>query len=308
MDGYMLGGTAAIITAFLWSCNSILFSASGKRIGALNVNAIRIVIAVALLGTTHLVFFGTIVPAANNEQWLWIGVSGVVGLGIGDLALFSALVMIGPRRSLLLMSLAPVCAAIFGYLILDEVLGFWAILGIIVTLSGITVVILEREEKVENSEVDKRRKNLGIILGAIGGIGQGLGLVFSKYGMINVANDPSVPLDSLSTTLIRMVVGALFIWICLIASRRLSNMRNAIKDSYAMKLTSTGAFIGPFLGVWFSMIAVTYIHVGIAQTIMSLMPVIIIPMVWIIYKEKTSWLGILGAIVAVVGVGILFLL
>jgi drug/metabolite transporter (DMT)-like permease len=308
MDGYIVGGTAALITAVLWSCNSILFSAAGKRIGALNVNAIRIVIAVVLLGVTHVIFFGTIVPAANNEQWLWMGVSGIVGLGIGDLALFSALVMIGPRRSLLLMSLAPVCAAIFGFLVLNEVLGLWAIIGIIITLSGITVVVLEREEKVEQNAMDKKRKNLGIILGAVGGIGQGLGLGFSKYGMINAADNPAVPLDSLSATLIRMIVGAIFVWICLIAARRLWSMKKAFSDRRAMKLTSTGAFIGPFLGVWFSMIAVTYIHVGIAQTIMALMPVIVIPMVWILYREKTSWLGIVGAIVAVLGVGILFLI
>jgi drug/metabolite transporter (DMT)-like permease len=46
---------------------------------------------------------------------------------------------------------------------------------------------------------------------------------------------------------------------------------------------------------------------GIAQTLMSLMPIFIIPVIWIIYREKTSWRGIAGALVAIIGVAILFL-
>jgi drug/metabolite transporter (DMT)-like permease len=55
-----------------------------------------------------------------------------------------------------------------------------------------------------------------------------------------------------------------------------------------------------------SMVALTYTQAGIAQTLMSLMPVFIIPVIWIVYKEKTSWRGILGALVAIIGVAILF--
>jgi drug/metabolite transporter (DMT)-like permease len=56
-----------------------------------------------------------------------------------------------------------------------------------------------------------------------------------------------------------------------------------------------------------SMVAVADTQAGIAQTLMSLMPVFIIPVIWIIYREKTNWRGILGAIVAIIGVAILFL-
>jgi drug/metabolite transporter (DMT)-like permease len=56
-----------------------------------------------------------------------------------------------------------------------------------------------------------------------------------------------------------------------------------------------------------SMVAVAYIAAGIAQTLMSLMPVLIIPVVWVVYREKTNWRGILGAVVAIIGVAILCL-
>jgi drug/metabolite transporter (DMT)-like permease len=62
------------------------------------------------------------------------------------------------------------------------------------------------------------------------------------------------------------------------------------------------------MGVTFSMVAVTYTQAGIAQTLMSLMLILIIPVVWILYKQRTSWRGILGAAVAVIGIAILFLI
>ncbi len=314
MAAQFLGEAAAVITSTLWTGNSILFTAAGKRIGAISVNAIRIAIAVVLLSVTHIIFFGTVIPDANNAQWLWMGLSGIIGLGIGDFALFSAFVLIGPRKSLLLMSIAPIISVIFSYLLLGEVLGLWVLLGIAVTLVGIIIVILEREvRRVQTNEGDrkidfvKKRNMLGISLGVIGAVGQGLGLVFAKYGIINAADDISKPLDSLSATLMRMLVGAIFVWLVITFWGRLPEIRKGIEDRRAVKLTSAGAFIGPFLGVWFSMVAISYTEVGIAMTLMSLMPVMVIPVVWVLYKEKTNWRGIAGAVVAVIGVAIIFL-
>jgi drug/metabolite transporter (DMT)-like permease len=310
----ILGEAAAVTTSTLWTGNSILFTAAGKRIGPISVNAIRIVLAVVLLSVTHIIFFATVIPAANSEQWFWLGLSGVVGLGIGDFALFSAFVLIGPRKSLLLMSLAPIVSVIFSFMLLGEVLELLVLFGIAVTLVGIIIVILEREVKSIQPFEDKRRSNmasskniLGITLGVIGAVGQGLGLVFAKYGIFNAANDVSEPLDSLSATLMRMLVGAIFVWIVITLWGRLPEIRKGIKDRRGVKLTSVGAFIGPFLGVWFSMVAISYTEVGIAMTLMSLMPVMIIPVVWVLYREKTNWRGIAGAVVAVIGVAIIFL-
>jgi drug/metabolite transporter (DMT)-like permease len=303
----LLGESAAIIVAVLWTANSIFFTAAGRRIGAISVNAFRILLAVSFLGFTHIIFFGSIVPAANSSQWFWMGVSGIVGLGIGDFALFAAFVIIGPKRSLLLMALAPVCSVIAGFSLLNETLGAWSFVGIAITLAGIIIVVLEKKEDPDDYKIEPGKKRWGIILGLIGAVGQGVGLVISKYGMVTVADDPSVPLDSLSAAFIRMFIGAIFVWICILAMGKIPEMRSSLSDRRAVKLTSAGAFVGPFLGVWFSMVAVTYALAGIAMTLMALTPVFIIPVVWLLYREKTTIRGIFGAVVAVCGVAILFL-
>ena len=89
--------------------------------------------------------------------------------------------------------------------------------------------------------------------------------------------------------------------------RRLPEVRKALKSKKGMEQTDAGAFIGPFVGVTLSIVAVAYTQAGIAQTLMSLMPVFIIPAIWVLYKQKTSWRGMMGAIVAVIGVAILLL-
>ena len=304
MDPNLIGETAAIVTACLWTINSILFASAGKKIGSLSVNAYRILMAVGFLGITHIIFLGSLLPTASSEQWFWIGLSGIVGLGIGDFGLFAAFVIIGPRRSVLIMSLSPIFAALSAYLMLGEILSPLIIIGIAVTLIGVIVVILEKEENSDEKPISKKLKTWGVFLAFIGAIGQGIGLVFAKKGMWL---DPSIMMNPLSVSFVRMIMGALFIWMCVVVMRRLPEVRKALKSKRGMGQTAAGAFIGPFVGVTLSMVAVAYTQAGIAQTLMSLMPVFIIPAIWVLYKQKTSWRGVLGAIVAVIGVAILLL-
>lgn len=300
----MLGQFAALLTSCLWTFNSILFAKAGKKIGSLSVNAIRIVFAVAFLAITHILVFGQVLPLLENEQFLWIGLSGIIGLGVGDFALFAAFVIIGPRLSVLIMATSPIYAAVLGYFILGETLSFLSIFGIAITIFGVCSVILVTKEHQQWPTTSKKASMYGSILGFVGAAGQGTGVVLAKKGIL-FQSDMAV--NPISAALIRMITAAIFIWVCVAISGKLPKIRKAIKDVTAIKFTIGGAFIGPFLGVTLSMVAVTYANVGVAQTLMSLMPIIIIPVMWISYKEKTSIRGILGAIIAIFGVAILFL-
>jgi drug/metabolite transporter (DMT)-like permease len=304
----VLGETAAVCTAALWTACAILFAAAGKRIGALSVNAYRIVMAVVLLGAAHLVAFGTVAPGATGGQWFYMGLSGAIGLALGDFGYFGALVLIGPRRGVLLMSMAPIFSAVTAYFVLGEVLSAWNLVGIGLVLAGVSVVILD--ENVHANEVSSRplHKLYGVLCGIGGSLGQGVGLVVSKYGMIVAGGRDAAPLNPLSATLIRMLVAAATVWLIVVASGRLRPVLKARRDAKAMVRTLAGAASGPFVGVWLSMVAVTYAVAGVAATLMSLMPVMVIPVLWLVYKQRTSARGMAGAAVTVVGVAILFLL
>jgi drug/metabolite transporter (DMT)-like permease len=304
LDSSVLGETAALITSGLWTLSSLFFTAAGRRIGSLNVNAYRTVMAITFLLITHLVLLGTIFPLASGGQWFWLGLSGVVGLGIGDSGLFAAYVMIGPRRSLLLMALAPVFASFGAYLLLGETLPAIDVVGIALTIGGVVIVILEREEHSGEAPVAGTTKLYGVLCGLVAAIGQGGGLVLAKKG---IDLNPALTLNAVSATLMRMILGACSIWLVMLAAGKLPQLRNAFNNRKGLRETAAAAFLGPFVGVTLSMVAVTYAEAGIAQTLLSLMPVMIIPVVWILYRQRTSWRGILGAAIAVIGVSILFL-
>jgi drug/metabolite transporter (DMT)-like permease len=237
-----------------------------------------------------------------------MGLSGIVGLGIGDFGLFAAYVTIGPRRSVLIQASAPIFASLAAYFMLEEPLSTVAVLGIAVTLLGIIVVILEREETPEEKSEErlaaKKRKTWGVFFGLVSAMGQGFGVVLTKKGMYLGV---SVAMNPVSAALIRMMLAGVFVWTCALLAGKLPELHRAVKDKEGIKYTVAGALVGPFVGMTLSMVAVADTQAGIAQTLMSLMPVLIIPVIWIIYRERTSWRGILGAIVAIIGVAILFL-
>jgi drug/metabolite transporter (DMT)-like permease len=301
------GEIAAVAVSALWTACSIFFAAAGRRIGALSVNAYRIAMAVGLLAIVHLVRFGTLVPPADDAQWFYLGLSGVIGLALGDFGYFGALVLIGPRRGVLLMALAPIWSAVAAYFMLGEVLGPLTIVGIAVTLTGVTMVVLERENHSDANAIPRKQKVYGVLSGLGGSLGQGLGLVISKYGMMVAGGEGAGPLNPLSSTLVRMVVAAAFVWITVVVSGKLPRVLRARRDGGAVLRTFAGAVSGPFVGVWLSMVAITYAQAGVAATLMALMPVMVIPVVRVVYGEKTNTRGVVGACTAVAGVSILFL-
>jgi len=299
-----MGESVAILTSCLWAGSSILFTSAGRRIGFFSVNAYRSAMAVGLLACAHAVLLGSILPAASNGQLMWMGLSGIVGLGVGDFGLFAAYVLIGPRLSVLVMASSPIFASVGAYLILGETFSPLSILGIAITLTGVAVVLLERGGKPEDKIEIGRRKTRGVFSALIAAMGQGFGVVLSKKGMYLGV---SVAMNPLSAALTRMTLATLFVWACAPFLGKLSELHKAMRDRDGMKCAAGGALIGPFLGMTLSMIAVAYALAGVAQTLMSLTPVIIIPLVWVIHRERTNWRGVFGAVVAVIGVAILFL-
>jgi drug/metabolite transporter (DMT)-like permease len=263
--------------------------------------------AVVMLGITHLLVHGTVMPHADPSQWFYLGLSGVMGLALGDFGYFGMLALIGPRRGLIMTALVPIFSSVTAYYLLGETLAVWDMIGIGITLWGVSLVILEREDHSSIYYVPRKQKVYGYLCGFGGALGQGVGLVVSKYGMLVAGGKGTPPLNPLSTTLLRMIVAAAFVWATIAIFGKLPGILAKRKERRAIKRTFAGAVTGPFLGVWLSMVGVTYAVAGVASTLMSLMPVMVIPLVWVLYREKTGWRGILGAAIAVAGVAILFL-
>ena len=298
------GEIAALLTAVFWTVTSMSFESAGKKVGSLSVNLIRLVLAFFVYGVVNYFRRGMFLPLdAGTERWMWLALSGLIGFVIGDLLLFQAYVVIGARISMLIMALTPPITAFVGWIMLGEVLSPMNWVGMVVTLAGISIVILKREKKEIDS--DKRRKITtnyslpGMLLAFGGAVGQGVGLVISKKGMGDY--------DAFAASHIRVIVGMIGFAIVLLVAKRYGKLWKALHHKSAMKRIALGSLFGPFLGVSFSLLAIQHTQAGIAATIMSIVPVLIIVPAILIFHEKVNWKEIIGAVIAVGGVALFFL-
>ena len=123
-------------------------------------------------------------------------------------------------------------------------------------------------------------------------------MVLSKYGMADY--------DPFAATQIRIIAGIAGFVILVSIMGRWNRIFYAFLNMKAMIRVTTGSFFGPFLGVSFSLISVKYTQTGIASTIMSIIPVLIIPPAIILFKQRVTISEIIGAIISVCGVAMFF--
>jgi drug/metabolite transporter (DMT)-like permease len=291
------GELAALATACCWTATALAFEAAGRRIGPLALNLIRLVPAFLLLSVYSWLVRGVAFPVdASAHAWLWLSLSGLVGFTVGDLCLFRAFVRVGARVSMLLMATAPLLTTLLGLLIMGELLSARQLLGMLLTVTGVSSVALERRPDAAGQ---LRRLPLDGILLALGGAaGQALGLVLSKLGM--------GAYDAFAATQIRVLAGIVGLSVVFTAIGWWPRVRAALADRRALVPTGIGAFFGPFLGVSLSLVAVKYTYAGVAATLMALVPVLIIPVSVLLFGEKVSRTAVLGALVAVAGTALLF--
>lgn len=293
-----LGELSALLVAVFWTISALAFESASKRLGSLSVNLLRLVAGFIFLSLLTLVTRKMAFPAdADMQNWMWLGLSGLVGFVFGDLFLFKSFTVIGSRFSMLIMTLVPPMTAFFGWLILDEQLSFLNFAGISLTLAGIAMAIFARRNGSERLSLKLAPRGVLYALG--GALGQALGLVLSKLGLKEY--------DPFAATQIRVIAGIAGFAFLVTVLGRWGGIRSAFSDLRGMKSLTLGAFFGPFLGVSFSLISVKFAKTGIASTIMALTPVFIILPAYLIYKQKVTIPELVGSLLSVCGVALFFI-
>jgi drug/metabolite transporter (DMT)-like permease len=287
------GHLSALGAASLWAFTALFIEAAARRIGSLTVNLLRLVFAFGFLSLVGLLSRGLPLPMdATPHNWLWLSLSGLAGFTFGDLCLYRAYVVLGPRLSSLMMSLVPPITALIGWLLLGETLTPRDLLGMTLTVVGIGWAVLDRAGPVAVSPA-------GVVLGLGGAVGQAVGLILSKIGMAGY--------DAFAATQVRVMAGLAGFALLFFPLRWWSNVRTSLRDRKALGFSALGGFFGPFLAVSLSLIAIRETVAGVAASIMALTPVLIIPLVVILRRERVGLAGVAAALIAVTGVALLFL-
>ena len=297
----MYGEITALLTSVCWAFTSVMFTKAGQRLGSSIVNHMRLWIAFIALCIIHTLLFGSFFPFdIECRRFFYLGVSGVVGYVVGDGLLIESFLLIGPRLAMLLMLLAPVFSAFLAWVLLGEVPAVIEITGILVTIGGIAWVMAEKAPLLNNTTAKKSPQYaVGIALGIGGAVGQAVGLLLSRMGLEG-------GYSTISANQVRVTCAALVLGFFYLLRKKIHTHVVRLKDKRALVEITSGALTGQVLGVILSLEAIAHTHIGIASTLMSLSPILLIPVSYFIFKEKISLRAIIGTLVALLGVSLLF--
>jgi drug/metabolite transporter (DMT)-like permease len=273
-----LGKLAALATGLCFAFGSVLFTLAGRKLGSALVNRIRLLLIVMGI---HVISTGQLLPlGAGAERWFWLALSGFVGFVIGDAFLFQAFVLVGPRLAMLMMSLHPLIGAVLAGILFGEQLHLTELLGMALILGGVAWVVgtVQGKPKIPaetTSENPRRAYLIGLLCGLGGAAGQAGGIILSRLGM-----DGDFAL----------VQG----WPKLRA------------HPGSMAQMSAATLLGPVIGVSLSLLAIQLAPVGIASALMSMTPIFLIPISYVVFKDPITKHSILGTLLASAGTLLLF--
>ncbi|MEM9807344.1 MAG: DMT family transporter [Cyanobacteria bacterium P01_D01_bin.56] len=289
------GEIAALSAAGLWAFATLMFGRLGKQLSPLALNLIKGTMAVGFIVLT-LAVRQQLLASLPIESVVLLLISGVVGIGLGDTAYFATVNALGARQALLLEMLAPPMAALMSLIFLQEQLSVVAWLGMALTLAGIVWVVSERSPKLDSTRSNTAR---GIAFGIMAAMGQSVGSVLSRAALANTTVDP------LWSSLLRLLAGLVCIGGLLLWRGRSQPLTRPKFSARLLGGVAIAAFFGTYLAIWLQQIALKHSPTGIAQSLLATSPIMVLPMALII-GERVTLRAICGAMVALVGVWLLF--
>lgn len=303
----MSGELIAILTTICWSIGIFPFTEASKRIGAAAVNQYRLLMAWLIISMI-LIFFYSMAPLQlfnkpGSQHYLFLGLSGIIGFTIGDYCSFRSFTLLGPKLGSLYTTFAPGAALVAGFAALNETINLPGILGITITLAGVIWLTLSKKDKLAAEKAGFKRDRKGILLGVIGALCQGTGLVLSKLGM----DAETDKLETMHAVWIRLMSAfAMAFLISMVTKNFIRNSKPVLTNqNNAIPFILLGTLFGPIAGVTLSLLAIQKMEVAVAQTIFALLPIMVLPMNLLIYKEKITLQSVLACFVAILGVVLL---
>ncbi len=289
------GELAALAAALIWAIASVIYVSIGRSISPLALNLAKGGVAIAVIALM-LAVRGDLVGSVSSISVGLLLVSGVIGIGIGDTAFFTALNQLGARRTLLMEALSPPLSACLALIFLSEQLSLNDYLGIALTVSGVAWVIAER---TPDSVITTAQLSRGIGFGLLAALSQSSGAVLSRAALADTAISP------LWSTLVRLLggMGVLLLGVCL--RRESLQGLKPLRSPRFLGLVAATSFFGTVLAIWLQQTSLKYAATGVAQSLSSTSPLFVIPLaLWM--GDRVSPRALIGVLIALAGIWLLF--
>ncbi len=285
---------AALLAAFCWTIGGIISTAPAKAVGGISYTRIRMSMVFIMLGCVSLISGGW--TSVEQTQLPIIVLSGFIGIFLGDTALFSTISRLGPRRTAILFSTNAPITAVIGYFLFDERMGAEAVLGCTLVIAGVVISIRygKRRDQVHHFEVVRGSLAVGVALGLIAALGQSIGSVLVKP-VLEVGADP------VTIATIRTGVAAAGLWMLqYLLPWKIFHHKGQLTPQLYLQTFASGLF-GMAIGMTLLLYAFAHGDIGIASILSSTNPIMLLPMLWLLSRERPANGAWWGAILAVAG-------
>jgi len=295
----LIADLAAFGAALTWSFGFLIAIGPARELGAFAFSRVRMTVVFFMLSLVAAIFGGW--HSISLETIPMLALSGFIGIFVGDTALFSCLSRLGPRRNSILFATNAPIAAVLGYFFLNEVLELDAIIGCSLVLSGVilSIVFGKRRDQIHQWEDVHGSLFVGVGFGLLAGLCQAVGAIMAKPALEAGA-------DPIAVSAIRVGVGALCLLLTLLTPGQ--KMKAKTKLTLALFLrTSLSGLVGMGIGMSLLLFALARENAGIVMTLSSLMPVLVLPILWYMTKERPAFGAAIGALLSISGTGLIFL-
>ena len=293
----MIGYLLAIGAAAIWSAVALSATRIVRYFGSYNYNLLR------LLGIV--VFFFPYIyinwQSIYFDQSIFTAIvlSSIIGIIIGDTFLFVCLKRLGPRRQALLFSMQIPFTIILAEIYLQTLPSLIELIGCGLIFLGIVIAIqFNRTIPDDDLENIQGNKYTGLFAGLGLALCQSIGIILMKPAL--VSTDPIV------VSYLRVIVAAIIMFgsLFFIKNNQLwERMRDIKKTIFSIFL----GFMGMGVGMTMLIYALKYGNPGVISTLSSTMPIMIIPILWIVTKNYAGHLAVIGAALTCFGTGVIFL-
>ncbi|MEF1288476.1 DMT family transporter [Vibrio sp. M260118] len=287
----------ALAAAFLWAVASLLSVVPAQHLGTFAYSRWRMGCTSVILGGMALFTGGWATVETNAISAMML--SGVIGIFIGDTALFACLNRMGPRQAGLLFSCHAVFSAILGFFLFSETMTALELLGSTLVFSGVLTAIFFGRKGQSNNQLESIKGNVwvGVGLGLLAALCQALGGIIAKPVM-------QTAIDPVAASAMRMMTAFAAHCLFFLSGAQLARATQPMNFKI-FSITAVNGFLAMAVGMTLILYALQEGNVGMVALLSSTTPIMLLPILWVYSGKRPNRFAWIGAIVAVAGTGIL---
>lgn len=294
---FILPALAAVGASFGWATGIVLAQWPARQLGAFEFTRIQLIACSALLcaGVTALGYW----PSVAWDHWPSFVASTIFGIVLGNLAMIECLRRGGPRRTELILSLKAPLVGLMAYVWLGETPNAADLIGAMIALVGVGLAVFFGGDARSDSDRTTGSIVTVIALGIAATACQGFGFLIVKPAML-AGTDP------LAVSALRLLGAAFLISVVALWPAKAFRPARPVTP-YLLGRTILPGVIGYGVSSTLLLYAFTMLDAGIAAVLGSLSPVLILPILWMKEGLAPRPQAIIGAMLAVLGTGVVVL-